>query len=170
VFSVLAASKGAVVLGGLGVTAAVLGLVDVWFGRSWLLASGWGIGIAAGSIVGVLCLLAAIRRRPRVEIRPDGFVVLTLLGSRSRRWSDIEGDFLVIKVPFKIVAYRLTQAFKESAGIKPTTLFAGKEEGISGAFGVSVGELAELLNRHKKLRAAAVSACVAEPADGPERR
>jgi hypothetical protein len=116
-------------------------------------------------------MLALLRRWPRVEIRPDGFVVLALFGSRSRCWSDIDGDFVVIKVPLnKVVAYRLTKAFKDSAGIKPTTLFAGNDEAISGAYAVPVAKLAELLNQHKVSRKASSTPERAEPAHAAGRR
>ena len=95
-------------------------------------------------------LAAMIGRRPCVEIGPEGFVVRRAFGSRSRRWSDIEGTFMVIKVGLsKVVAYRLTRAFKDCAEIKPTTLFAGNDEAISGVFDRPIGELAELLNQYK---------------------
>src|SRR5262245_43362587 len=124
------------------------------FGLGWFLSTGWVIVIVTGVLVacccGALLSVAIIGRRPRVEIGPDGFIACTLFGSRSRRWSDIEGLFAVIKVGLqKGVGYHLSQDFKESACIKPTTLFAGNDEVISGAYEMPTGDLAALLNQHK---------------------
>jgi Bacterial PH domain len=145
---------GTLAFAGLGITGGVTGVLLGLFGMNWLLSLGWVIVVVTAALVVGVCvalvLTASIGRRPRIEIGPDGFVARNLLGSRSRRWSDIEGDFVVIKVGLgKGVAYRLTQRFKDSARIKPTTLFAGNDEAISGSYGVSSSELAEILNRHK---------------------
>jgi hypothetical protein len=138
-----------------GVAGVLLGLSLVLLGLNWFLSAGWVIAVVTGVLVasccGTLVLVAIIGRRPRVEIGPDGFVLRQLFGSRSRSWSDIEGSFVVIKVGLsKGVGYRLTQVFKESAGIKPTTLFAGNDEAIGGALDIPIDELAELLNQRKR--------------------
>jgi hypothetical protein len=148
----------ALALGGLGIAGGaalvVAGLSLAVLGVDWLTSTGWVIVVIMAALVvcccGALFLVSIIRRAPRVEIGPAGFVAWTIFGSRSRRWSDVEGDFVVIKVGLRQgVGYRLTPDFKELAGIKPTTLFAGNDEAISGAFAVSSGELAELLNQYK---------------------
>jgi hypothetical protein len=138
-----------------GVAGVLLGLSLVLLGLNWFLSAGWVISVVTGVLVasccGTLVLVAIIVRRPRVEIGPDGFVLRQLVGSRSRSWSDIEGSFVIIKVGLsKSVGYRLTQVFKESAGIKPTTLFAGNDEAIGGALDIPIDELAELLNQRKR--------------------
>jgi hypothetical protein len=145
-------------LGGLGIAGGValvlVGLSLAVLGVDWLTSIGWVIVVVLAVLVvcgcGALFLVSSIRGTPRVEIGPDGFFARALFGSRSRRWSDVEGDFVVIKVGLgQGVGYRLTPEFKELAGIKPTTLFAGNDEAISGAFAMSSGELAELLNQYK---------------------
>jgi hypothetical protein len=137
-----------------GVAGVLLGLSSALLGLKWFLSVGWVIAVVTGVLVasccGTMVLIAIIRRRPRVEIGPDGFVLCHLFGNRSRSWSDIEGRFVVIKVGMsKGVGYRLTQVFKESAGIEPTTLFAGNDEAIGGALDMPIDELAELLNQRK---------------------
>jgi hypothetical protein len=155
---------GTLVYGGLGITGGIAGtllgialILDGIFGLSmgWLLSSGWVILAATGALVlccsGPIFLAAVIWRRPRVEIGPEGFVARNAFGSRSRRWSDIEGSFVVIKVGLsKSVGYRLARVFKESARIKPSTLFAGNDEVIGGAYDIPIGKLAELLNQYKE--------------------
>jgi len=141
-------------LGGLGMTAGMAMLSVGLFGLNWLRSSGWMFVAVVAAVAGCAFLAALLGRRPRVEIGPDGFVVRPLFGGKTRRWSAIDGDFVEIKVGFgRGVGYRLTRAFKESAGIKPTTLFAGNDEAISGAFAVPIGRLVELLNQ-AKVRAA----------------
>jgi hypothetical protein len=145
---------GMVALGGLMVAAGLSGVLLALFGLNWLLSSGWVVAAAAGGVVagcgGALALAGAVGNRPRVEVGPEGFVLRTLFGSRSRRWADVEGDFEVLKIGLsEWVGYRLTRAFKESARVKPTKLLAGNDEAIVGAYGVPIGELAELLNQHK---------------------
>ena len=144
-------------LGALGMTAGMAMLSVGLFGLDWLRSSGWMFVAAVAAVACCAFLGALLGRRPRVEIGPEGFVARPLVGGKTRRWSDVDGDFVQIKVGFgRGVGYRLTRAFKESAGIKPTTLFAGNDEAISGAFVVPVGRLVELLNQ-AKARAAGAS-------------
>jgi hypothetical protein len=106
---------------------------------------------------GIAVLGAIIWGRPRIEIGPDGFVDHGILGHRLRRWSDIEGDFAVIRVGLQfglqsVVAYHVTSAFKESARIKPIRSLAGYDEAIliGGELAIGARELAEVLNRWKQ--------------------
>jgi hypothetical protein len=102
---------------------------------------------------GIAVLGAIIWRRPRVEIGPDGFVDYGILGHRSRRWSDIEGSFTVIRFGWgRVVAYRLTDTFKESARINPIASLAGNDEAIliCGELAIAARELADVLNRWKQ--------------------
>src|SRR4051812_44706853 len=55
-------------------------------------------GIVVACLSTVMFVVAAVGRRPRVEIRTDGFVFFPVLGSRARRWSDIHGDFVVFRL------------------------------------------------------------------------
>ena len=133
---------------GMAVGAAML-IVAIW-GMPDLQSKGW-IVVAVIAVLGIGNLVIALgRQRPRLEIDAEGFSVLPLFGGHSRRWSDIEGDFVVIKCGFtQGVAYRLTPAYKASIGFKPTTLFEGNDQAIMGAFALPIQELAELLNEHK---------------------
>jgi hypothetical protein len=147
------------VTGSLGLTVALAGIVAAvalsFFGSDWLASSGWVIIAVGASVVvcafGALCLVGAIARKPRVEIGPAGFVVRTLFWSRSRRWSDVEGEFTVIKIAsLEAVGYHLTAPFKEASGIKPPRSLGGNDEAISGAYTISLTELAAILNDHKR--------------------
>jgi hypothetical protein len=125
------------------------------FGQGWLLSSGWLIVLVIGAVVvgcGAAVMLTAIfGHRPRLEIGLDGFVLYDILGSRSRRWSDIEGSFEVIRLSMRSgVGYRLTQDFKEAVGYKANSWLVGNDEAIWGAFRLPIDELAELLNQHKE--------------------
>lgn len=134
-------------LGGCGMTAGVAFLLAGLFGASFLQSTGWIIVAIVGSgVVGALAM-ALIRRRPKIEIGPEGFVVHALIGKHSRRWSDIAGDFVVIRIGYsQAVGYRLTEACQEATRFQPTTLFSGNDAAISGAFAVSMTELANILN------------------------
>ena len=102
----------------------------------------------------VLAVLGAvIWRRPRVEIGPEGFVDYGTVGHRSRRWSDIEGAFVVIRSGWRsVVAYRLTDAFKQSTPIKPLASLAPNDEAIlvCGELTLGARELADVLNQWKQ--------------------
>jgi len=130
---------------------------------AWVWSSRWTIVAWAAALVacyrGVAVLGAVIWARPRIEIGPDGFADYGVLGHRSRRWGDIVGGFTVIRVgwPFavgrqRVVAYRLTHAFKEAARIKPVALLGGYDEAIliCGELAIGAGELAEVLNQWKQ--------------------
>src|SRR5207248_2247986 len=107
-------------------------LVVPWFlahagtiiaGTAALLACYWAVAVP----VAVVC------RWPRVEIGPDGFNTQGILGHRRRRWSDVEGGFAVARVGLQpAVAYRITGACKESAGVQPIASLAkqGYDEAI----------------------------------------
>jgi hypothetical protein len=51
-----------------------------------------------------------------------------------------------------VVAYRLTDTFKESALIKPVASLAGNDEAIliCGELAIGAGELADVLNRWRQ--------------------
>jgi len=122
----------------------------------WLLANAWAIIACTAAVLAGWCAIAVlgavIWRRPRVEIDSDGFVTQGTFGRRQRRWSDIEGGFAVLRVGLQsVVAYRLTDAFKEVARIRPIASLAEYDEAISfcGELAIGAGELADLLNRWK---------------------
>jgi hypothetical protein len=123
----------------------------------WLLSHAEIIIACTAALLACCCGVAvpgaAVWGRPRVEIGPDGFVTRGVIGNRSRRWSDIEGSFTVIRVGLQsMVAYRLTDAFKESARIQPSASLAGNDEAIlfCGELAIGAGELADVLNRWKQ--------------------
>jgi hypothetical protein len=130
---------------------------------SWLWSYRWIIVGCTAAIVACCCgiaiLGAVLWTRPRIEIGPEGFVDYGVIGHRWRSWSDIEGSFTVIRVgwPFSVglqpvVAYRLTEAFKDLARIKPVASLAGNDEAIliCGELAIGAGELADFLNRWKQ--------------------
>lgn len=142
------------VLAGVVVTGGVACVLLGIFGQDWLLSSGLPLVAIVGAVVacgcGTLVSIAAFGGRPRVEIGPEGFVARSAFGSRTRRWGDIEGEFVVIRLGLlRGVGYRLTSAFEESARTKPSTSFGGNDEAISGEYRVPAGELAAMLNEHK---------------------
>ena len=85
-------------------------------------------------------------------ITPEGFVFEKLFGRETHRWEEIDGRFVVIKVGWnEAVAYKLTPEYKARTGKKPTSLFSGYDAVVGGStLACSAGELAELLNEHKK--------------------
>jgi hypothetical protein len=106
---------------------------------------------ALAALVVVLFLLGMVSRRPRVVLTPEGFTVFRLIGGWSRRWEDVEGRFAAVRVGVtRVVAFRLTAEYKARVGKKPTSLFAGYDEAISGVFRLSMERLAELLNEHNE--------------------
>jgi len=128
----------------------------------WFLSNAWTIIACAAAILVCWCVIAVLGAflwgRPRVEIGPEGFTDYGILGHRSRRWSDIDGNFTVIGVgwPFavgrrRVVAYRLAGAFKGSARGKSAWL-AGNDEAILICPELTIGaeQLAEVLNRWKQ--------------------
>jgi hypothetical protein len=103
------------------------------------------------SVIAVLG--AVVWARPRLEIGPDGFVSRGVLGYRARRWSDIEGDFTVVRSNLQsVVAYRLTDAAKASNRMKPTASLAGNDEAIltCGELAIDTRALADVLNLWKR--------------------
>jgi hypothetical protein len=142
---------------------AAVGLLGLLAVPPWLWSYRWIITACTAALVACYCgiavLGAVIWSRPRVEIDPDGFVDYGIVGHRSRRWSDIKGSFTVIRVGWPtgvglrpVVAYRLTDAFKESARIKPVASLAGNDEAIliCGELAIGAEELADVLNRWKQ--------------------
>jgi len=95
--------------------------------------------------------IAAVRRRPRVIITPEGFVFEKVIGGETRRWEEIEGPFAVIRVGWnEMVGYRFTSEYKARTGKNPTTLFSGYDAVVGANTLVgTAAELAELLNAHK---------------------
>jgi hypothetical protein len=99
----------------------------------------------------VLCVVAAIRQRPRVVITPQEFTIYKIIGCESHKWDDIDGQFAVIKIGWsKAVAYHMTTEYKTRVGKKPTSMFSGYDAAVMGALRSSPEELAALLNEHKQ--------------------
>jgi hypothetical protein len=127
----------------------VLGIVGVSL-------SVFGVGpvttMVCAAVVGlsvVLYLIALARGRPRVVLTPEGFALEKVIGREEHRWEDVVGPFAVIKIGWsKAVAYHLTPEYKARVGKKPTSVFGGYDAAVTGAFGCSPEELAELLNEH----------------------
>jgi len=137
-------------LGALGMSVGAAMLIVALWGMPVLVAKGWlVVAVVAALGIGNLAI-ALVRHRPRLEIDAEGFSVLPIFGGHSRRWTDIDGDFAVIKAGlYPAVAYRLTPAYKQELGFKPTTLFQGYDCAITGAFALPIPELATVLNEWK---------------------
>jgi hypothetical protein len=139
----LLASLGMVVAGGAGAVWAVFGLRTT---HGLVVA---GVVIGAGLL---LFVLAVVTQTPRLVIGPEGFVLHRLVGRRSRKWEEIDGEFAVIKIGwFKNVAYKLTAECKARIGKKPTSPLSGYDEAVLvDPLPLSAKRLAELLNENKK--------------------
>jgi hypothetical protein len=155
---ILAATAFAAVAGTAG--AAILVVFLGFLQTPWLLLHFQAIIVCTAAALvafSAFAVFGSIRWvRPRVEIGPEGFVTYGMAGRRPRRWSDIEGDFAVLRVGWrKAVVYRLTDAFKASAPVaplKPTHSLAGNDEAILFCEELALGarELAEVLNQWKR--------------------
>jgi hypothetical protein len=128
----------------------------------WFLSNALIIIACTAAILVCFCAIAPVGaivwHRPRVEIGLDGFADYGILGHRSRRWSDVEGNFTVIQVgwPFAVgsrhvVAYRLTSAFKDAARKKFASM-SGNDEAIliCPELAIKAEELAKVLNQWKQ--------------------
>jgi len=133
---------GIIVVGGVGAVWAVFGLRTT-YGLAVL-----SVVVGAGLL---LFVLAVVTQTPRLVIGPEGFVLHRLIGRRSRKWEEINGEFAVIKISwFKNVAYKLTAECKERIGKKPTSQLSGYDEAVAAPLQLSAERLAELLNENKK--------------------
>jgi hypothetical protein len=145
-------------------TGAVALVAFCLFGLAWFKASGWILVVVCAVLMAcasIPTLVASIfKGRPSVGIGPEGFVARFPVGQRARNFSDIEGDFEVVnaRVGFgvNVVAYRLTPAFKEANGIKPSPVYPGYDEAIVALLERPAAEVAELLNDRKRRAAGAV--------------
>jgi len=162
---------GEVMLGAVVGTACVYVFILIFgfIANPWLLAHAltiveWVVAFfACFGVIGVI--VARTCRRPRVEIGPDGFVCQGISGFRTRRWSDVEGNFVVGRSDLfrPMVSYRLTDdAFKALAPKRRAATAAVKkdDEAIIFCAELEIGarELAEMLNRWKNEAAGAVEA------------
>jgi hypothetical protein len=149
---------GSVTLASIGITVGVAVLVllvallttDEVLSYAWVIAV--GTAVLVGGFYGIAVAGAVFFGRPRIEIGLDGFVDHGIAARRSRRWSDIKGDFAVIRVGLQlVVAYRLTDDFKEILRLKPIPSLAGYDEAIliCGDLAIGAAELAEVLNQWK---------------------
>jgi hypothetical protein len=117
-----------------------------------LFGVGTGTAVVCAVVVGLSTVLfgtAAVRRRPRVVLTPEGFTLEKVIGRETHRWEDIDGPFGVIRVGWsKGVGYHLTPEYKARVGKKPTSVFGGYDGAVVGALRCSPEELADLLNEH----------------------
>jgi len=108
---------GEVVMGSVVGTAALFIFIEIFgfIANPWLLAHAFTI--LECTIVFFVCfsaiavIVAGTWHRPRVEINRDGFVCQGISSSRTRRWSDVAGDFVVGRTGLfrPMVSYRLTE-------------------------------------------------------------
>src|SRR5262249_31942777 len=121
---------------------------------SWAASLVLGVVLATSimwTFILITTTLDLIRDVPRLEIGPHGFVLHQLACSSSRRWNDIEGDFVVRVTPLgRAVVYRLTEAFRKSQEGVAQAKKVGTKELMFNTFPMSPGKLAELLNEHKR--------------------
>ena len=128
-----------------------------YLGQPWLLAHARVLivsALAIGAVFSGFAVFGALQwRRPRVEIGPDGFVTFGITSHRPRRWINVEGDFVVTRMALQpAVAYRLTDAFKQSLPKPPPASPTGTDEAITfcGELTMGAKELADLLNQRKQ--------------------
>jgi hypothetical protein len=129
----------------------------------WLWTHRWSVVAGLTTFLalyrGIALVGAVFGSRPRIEISDEGFTDYGVLGQRSRRWSDIEGNFTVLRVGWPLalglwplVAYRLTDACKKSTRIgDPIASLQGNDEAIliCEELSISAAELADILNQCK---------------------
>jgi hypothetical protein len=117
-------------------------------GLNWLTILLWAAAVVCSA---VLFVISVVRGLPAVEVGPEGFTARHALGTRSFRWGDIEGDFVTVRVgPSKMVAFRLTPAYKASGAKLGRPPCPGYDAAIAGHYRLPLEELAGLLNRHRQ--------------------
>jgi hypothetical protein len=130
----------------------VVGIVGIAIGLIGL--GNWTIVacVVAVALITVQHVVAALRRRPRLVMTPDGFVLEKLWGRDAHSSSEIEDRFVVIKVGWnQAVAYDLTPEYKARSSKKPSSLYSGHDAARVGiALPCSAAELARLLNEYKQ--------------------
>jgi hypothetical protein len=135
-------------VGNLAMVGGILGISAGPFGLGLMTV------VACTVVVGLstaLDIVAAVRRRPRVVLTPEGFVLEKVIGREEHRWEDVAGPFVVIKIGWsKAVGYHLTPEYKARVGKKPTSIYGGCDAAVTGALRCSPEELAALLNEHQQ--------------------
>jgi hypothetical protein len=117
-------------------------------GLSWVTIALWAAAVACTALLFVISL---VRGLPAVEVSVEGLTARHAFGTRSFRWADVEGEFVTVRVgPSKMVAFRLTPAYKASGARLGRPPCPGYDAGISGHYRLSLEELTELLNRHRQ--------------------
>jgi hypothetical protein len=151
---------GEIILGAVVGTAGlyVFILIFGFIANPWLLSHAFTIlecVVAFFACFGAIAVIVSKAcHRPRVQINPDGFVCQGISGSRTRRWSDVEGDFVVGRTDLfrPMVSYRLTdEAFKAYAQKRRAASAVKKDEAIifCAELEISASELAGILNQRK---------------------
>ena len=96
------------------------------------------VAIGVGGLTVLACIVAVVRRRPRLVITPDGFTIYKLFGEHSQKWEDIRGEFSIVKSGWiKVVGYNLTTEYKARIGRNHKVSVPKCDQSISGAFALS---------------------------------
>ena len=134
-----------------GLAGAVVGISIAVLGTRWLFSPlGVAVFVVDFLVSVTFAITSIVLKKPQIELGPDGFVFRSLFATRSRKWSDISGEFTQLKIGMgKHVAYRLKDDIRTALKIKPQAAFGGNDEVINGYFDLSTEQLVALLNEYR---------------------
>ncbi len=117
---------------------------EQWFG--WVGITFFGLGV-------VVFGLQLLPNSNYLRVGPDGFTVCTLFRSQSCPWSDVKA-FEVRRVGrTEMVVFSFSKQPRGSPGLRRLNVrLAGAEAAVasSGLWSISMGQLADVLNRYRE--------------------
>ena len=110
---------------------------------------GWGLAIFFGLIAGVFGV-TVLPNSSYLELRPEGFTVCSLFRPHTYSWVDV-GPFAVGKIGLNpMVVFDFSGNYEPSPRLRQVAAeLTGSEGALPDSYGLSLPELAQLLNEYR---------------------
>ncbi len=138
-------------------------------GGAWMILSDESIGWLPALFFGLGVVVFGVILLPNsayLRVSQDGFTVCSLFRAQSYRWSDV-GPFTVDRIgPNRMVVFNFSDQYRAfPPARKVASAITGYEGALPDSFGMSLKELACLLNEYRQTKLMAESLYIVEVSD-----
>jgi hypothetical protein len=138
-------------------------------GGAWMILSGEPIGWFPALFFGLCAVVFGVILLPNsayLRVSQDGFTVCSLFRAQSYRWSDV-GPFTVGRIgPNRMVVFNFSDQYRAAPRArKLASALTGYEGALPDSYGMSLEDLASLLNEYRQTKLIPESLFIVEVSD-----